>query len=157
MQMYYILWAVFRRVFWIAFAAPSSLVLRQDDGLKIIWLAFFCSSRLRCHCWYSVFTPCHLNFCKKHVKILARDLTTVNVLSCFFHYFSGDDPMIATFEPQSPLDRWRQRLGSPRQRRSRRRPLVALSYLTNSPVVDGLIDVEKLDIILLHDEPLSPG
>jgi len=59
--------------------------------------------------------------------------------------------MIATLE-LSLLDRWRRRLGGPR--RSRPRPLAALSYLLNGPVIDGLVEVEKLHIIILYDEPL---
>jgi len=63
--------------------------------------------------------------------------------------------MIATIEPLSPLDRWRQRLGGHRQRRSRPRPLAALGYIANGPVVNGLVDVEKLTLILLYDDLIS--
>jgi len=65
--------------------------------------------------------------------------------------------MIATLEPLSPLDRWRQRLGGHRQHRRHPRPLAALSYIANGPVTDGLVDIENLDIVILSDEQLSPG
>jgi hypothetical protein len=35
--------------------------------------------------------------------------------------------------------------------------LAALGYLANSPVIEGLIEVEKLTIVILYDEPISPG
>ena len=54
--------------------------------------------------------------------------------------------MIATLEPRSPLDQWRQRFGD-RCRRSQPRPLAAMGYLTYGPVIDGLIDVEDLTIV----------
>jgi hypothetical protein len=57
--------------------------------------------------------------------------------------------MIATLEPLSPLDQWRQRLGGRRRRRAQPRPLAALGYLANGPVFDGLIEVEKLTIVIL--------
>ena len=65
--------------------------------------------------------------------------------------------MIATLEPRSPLDQWRQRLGGRRHRRAQLRPLAAMGYLANGPVIDGLVEVEKLTIILLYDEPIRPG
>ena len=49
--------------------------------------------------------------------------------------------MIATSQP-TPLDQWRQRLGG-RHRRAQPRPLATLSYLTNGPVIDGLIAGRK--------------
>jgi hypothetical protein len=64
--------------------------------------------------------------------------------------------MIATLQP-SPLDQWRQRFGSRHRRNRRPRPLAALGYLANGPVIDDLIEVEKLTIILLYDEQLRPG
>ena len=63
--------------------------------------------------------------------------------------------MIATLQP-TPLDHWRQRFGG-RRRGSQPRPLAALSYLANGPVLDGLIEVENLTIIILYDEPVRPG
>ena len=63
--------------------------------------------------------------------------------------------MIATSQP-TPLDQWRHRLGG-RRRRARPRPLAALGYLINGPLVDGLINVEKLTMVLLHDEPIRFG
>ena len=44
--------------------------------------------------------------------------------------------MIATLEPPSPLDQWRQRFGG-RRRRTQPRPLAAMGYLANGPVIDG--------------------
>ena len=64
--------------------------------------------------------------------------------------------MIATLQP-SPLDQWRQRFGGKRRHNRRPRPLAALGYLTNGPVIEGLIEVEKLTIVILYDEPNSPG
>ena len=64
--------------------------------------------------------------------------------------------MIATLEPLSPLDQWRHRLGG-RCRHAQSRPLAAMGYLTNGPVIDGLIEVERLTLIILFDEPLRTG
>ena len=64
--------------------------------------------------------------------------------------------MIATLEPPSPLDQWRQHLGG-RRRRAQPRPLAAMGYMANGPVIDGLIAIEKLTVILLYDEPIRPG
>ncbi len=63
--------------------------------------------------------------------------------------------MIPTSEP-TPLDQWRERLGG-RRRRAQPRPIVALGYLVDCPPVDGLIEVEKLTMVLLHDEPIRFG
>ena len=63
--------------------------------------------------------------------------------------------MIPTSEP-TPLDQWRERLGG-RRRRAQPRPIAALGYLTDCPTVDGLIEVEKLTMVLLHDEPIRFG
>jgi len=63
--------------------------------------------------------------------------------------------MIATSQP-TPLDQWRHRLGG-RRRRARPRPFAALGYLTDGPLADGLINVEKLTMVLLHDEPIRYG
>lgn len=64
--------------------------------------------------------------------------------------------MIATFEPRSPLDQWRQRFGG-KCRRTQPRPLAAMGYLLGGRVTDGLIEVEKLTIVLLYDEQIRPG
>jgi hypothetical protein len=63
--------------------------------------------------------------------------------------------MIPTSEP-TPLDQWRERLGG-RRRRAQPRPIAALGYLTDCSPVDGLIEVEKLTLVLLHDEPIRFG
>ena len=63
--------------------------------------------------------------------------------------------MIPTSQP-TPLDQWRERLGG-RRRRAQPRPIAALGYLTDCPTVDGLIEVEKLTLVLLHDEPIRFG
>ena len=62
--------------------------------------------------------------------------------------------MIATLEP-SPLDRWRQRLG--RRRRRHARPLAALGYLVNGPLIDDLVEIDKLTTAILYHEPIRPG
>ena len=64
--------------------------------------------------------------------------------------------MIATLQP-APLDQWRQRFGGRRRRNHRPRPLAALGYLANGPVIEGLIEVEKLTIVILYDEQIHPG
>jgi hypothetical protein len=64
--------------------------------------------------------------------------------------------MIATLQP-SPLDQWRQRFGGRRRRNHRPRPLAALGYLANGPVIEGLIEVEKLTITILYHEQIHPG
>ena len=65
--------------------------------------------------------------------------------------------MIATLEPSlSPLDCWRQRLGR-RRPHAQPRPMAALGYLANGPVTQGLIEIEKLTIVLLYDEPTAKG
>ena len=64
--------------------------------------------------------------------------------------------MIATLEPRSPLDLWRQRLGG-RCRRTQPRPLAAMGYLLGGRATDGLIEVEKLTIVLVYDEQIRPG
>jgi hypothetical protein len=65
--------------------------------------------------------------------------------------------MIATCEQPSPLDQWRKRLGGRRYRRTEPRPLAALGYLANGPVIDGLVEVENLTILLLYDALIRPG
>ena len=64
--------------------------------------------------------------------------------------------MIATLQP-SPLDQWRQRFGGRRRRNRRPRPLAALGYLAHGPVIEGLIEVEKLLLIVLYDAPTGHG
>jgi len=64
--------------------------------------------------------------------------------------------MISTLEPRSPLDLWRQRLGG-KCRRAQPRPLAAMGYLVNGPLIDGLVEIENLTIVLLYDEQIRPG
>jgi hypothetical protein len=54
--------------------------------------------------------------------------------------------MIATLE-SSLLDQWYQQLGG-RRRRDHPRSLAALDSLVSGPVVEGLIEIEKLTIII---------
>jgi hypothetical protein len=65
--------------------------------------------------------------------------------------------MIATLEPPSPLDQWRHRLGGRRRCRAQPRPHAALGYLVNGMVTEGLIEVEKLTMIILRDELIRAG
>jgi len=66
--------------------------------------------------------------------------------------------MIATLENSpSLLDQWRQRFGGRRRCNRRPRPLAAMGYLANGPTIGGLIEVEKLTIIILSDEPVRFG
>jgi hypothetical protein len=64
--------------------------------------------------------------------------------------------MTATLQPR-PLDIWRRRFGGRRYRRTQPRPLAAAGYLTHGQVIDGLIEVENLQIVLLYDEQLRAG
>ena len=64
--------------------------------------------------------------------------------------------MIATLQP-APLDQWRQRFGGRRRNHRRPRQLAALGYLANGPVIEGLIEVDKLTIVILYDEPVRRG
>ncbi len=63
--------------------------------------------------------------------------------------------MIHGPEP-SPLDQWRQAVGC-RRLPMQARPLAALGYLTDAPLVEGLVEIEKLTTILLYDEPIGSG
>lgn len=64
--------------------------------------------------------------------------------------------MIALAEP-TPLDQWRHRFGGRRRQYARPRPAAALGYLTNGPVVEGLIEIQKLVLVVLYDEPDDHG
>ena len=52
------------------------------------------------------------------------------------------------------IHRWRRQIGSQQRRRARRapRPFAALSYLVNGPVIEGLIDLRRLVLVVLHDQ-----
>ena len=63
--------------------------------------------------------------------------------------------MISTLRPPL-LDRWRRQLGG-RRRRNVLRPFGALGYLPQGPVIEGLIEVEKLLLVILHDELSKHG
>jgi hypothetical protein len=54
------------------------------------------------------------------------------------------------------IDRWRQRIQR-RRRAQQPRPLAALGYLTIGSVVDDLIEIEKLVLVVQHDEILPDG
>ncbi len=56
----------------------------------------------------------------------------------------------------SPLDEWRRAVGR-RRFPTQVRPMAALGYLTDGPVTDGLVAIEKLTTILLYDEPIGRG
>ena len=64
--------------------------------------------------------------------------------------------MIALTEP-TPLEAWRNRCGSQHRRCCPSRPLAAMGYLTNGPVIGGLIEIEKLLLVVLHDEQDDRG
>ena len=64
--------------------------------------------------------------------------------------------MIATLQP-APLDQWRQRFGGKRRQNRRPRPLAAMGYLANDPVIEGLIEIEKLTLVVLYDAPTGHG
>ncbi len=64
--------------------------------------------------------------------------------------------MISTLQP-APLDRWRQRFGGRRRHNRRPRPLAALGYLAHGPVLEGLVELEKLLLVVLYDVPTGHG
>jgi hypothetical protein len=55
----------------------------------------------------------------------------------------------------SLLNHWRRCVGR-RQQEGRRR-LGVIGYLVDGPVVDGLIELERLTLVVLYDEPLAQG
>ena len=63
--------------------------------------------------------------------------------------------MIATVEP-SLIDLWRRQFTFCRRNRESR-PLAALGYLTSGPVVENLIEIEKLILVVVHDEVNARG
>ena len=64
--------------------------------------------------------------------------------------------MIAVLQP-TPLDQWRERLGGRRRFHHRPRPWASLSYLAHGPVIEGLIEIERLVLVVLCDEPIGRG
>lgn len=58
--------------------------------------------------------------------------------------------MIATVEPPL-MDLWRRQI-APRHRNREPRLLAAAGYLTNGPIVEDLIEIEKLILVVVHDE-----
>jgi hypothetical protein len=64
--------------------------------------------------------------------------------------------MISFHEP-SLIARWRRRFGGPHCRCAQPRPVAAMGYLVNGPVIEGLIELEKLLLVLLYDEPQENG
>jgi hypothetical protein len=64
--------------------------------------------------------------------------------------------MITVSEP-TLLDQWRQQFGGRRRRHRRPRPLAAPGYLTHGPVIEGLVELDKLLLVVLHDEPTGQG
>jgi hypothetical protein len=64
--------------------------------------------------------------------------------------------MLATLQP-SPLNLWRDRLGGKRRSHHQPRPWGALGYLANGPVIEHLIEIEKLILVVLYDEPFGHG
>ncbi len=63
--------------------------------------------------------------------------------------------MIATAEP-SLSDLWRRQLGC-RRRPCNPRTLAALGYLTNGPVVEELIEIDKLVLVVVYDKTAARG
>lgn len=59
--------------------------------------------------------------------------------------------MIATCEP-SLLDLWRWQIG---RRRCDPRPLAAMGYLANGPVIEELIEIDKLVLAVVYDETVA--
>ena len=63
--------------------------------------------------------------------------------------------MIANAE-LSLSDLWRRQIGRRHCHRDPR-PLAALGYLTNGPVVEDLIEIDKLVLVVVHDETATRG
>ena len=57
----------------------------------------------------------------------------------------------------TPLEAWREQLGGPRRRTCPPRPLGAMGFLPHGPVIEGLIEIEKLVLVVLHDEQDDRG
>ena len=64
---------------------------------------------------------------------------------------------MAAIVQSSVLARWHRRFGGKRRNLAQPRPLAALGYLVNGPVVDGLVEIENLVIVVLYDEPTNTG
>ena len=57
-------------------------------------------------------------------------------------------------DPDSLLiQEWRDRIPDRYRKPRDRRPLGALGYLANGPAFDGMIEIEKLVLVVLYDEP----
>ncbi len=57
----------------------------------------------------------------------------------------------------SLIVRWQHRFRGRRRNRAQPRPLAALGYLVNGAVVDGLVEIENLVLVVLHDEVTASG
>ena len=64
--------------------------------------------------------------------------------------------MIALSHP-APLDQWRQQFGGRRHRPALARPVASLGYLCSGPVIEGLIEIDKLVFVVLFDDPDERG
>lgn len=64
--------------------------------------------------------------------------------------------MIATLKP-TPLDDWRRRFGGERRRLDQSRPLAAMGYLVNGPIMEGLVEVGNLILTVLYAVRLHHG
>ena len=53
-------------------------------------------------------------------------------------------------------DLWRRQVGR-RHRNRDPRPVAALGYLTNGPVIEDLIEIDKLVLVVVHDETAARG
>jgi hypothetical protein len=66
--------------------------------------------------------------------------------------------MINTASPQlTPLAQRRRRLGGRRRLLAAPRPAAALGYLADGPVFQDLIEIERLTLVILYDEPEPTG
>ena len=64
--------------------------------------------------------------------------------------------MIAHSESMA-VQRWRRRIGKRHRYDAYSRPLAALGYLATGPVIQNLIEIKKLMLVVLHDEPIRNG
>jgi hypothetical protein len=55
------------------------------------------------------------------------------------------------------LDQWRKRFGGRHRRNHSPRRLAAMGCLVHGPILEGLVELEKLLLVVLHDQPTGRG
>jgi hypothetical protein len=64
---------------------------------------------------------------------------------------------MTTLAQSSLIARWKHRFGGQHRNRAQPRPLAALGYLVNGPVIEGLVEIENFVLVVLYDAPLAAG